>query len=269
MASVLEFERASATLSDTANMVFKLRNPVATQKLQDDITVLRKQSTTFYDSEISRLMDMVQYLQASQIRTRNMLDHAQYARSPIARLLIENLSLIFLFVNNNPPKLVLGEMTRNHKAAHADVAGLRHVCREWKHIVASIPELHHIVVNIDPYWSPPRTNFWLNAHFIESTDDTPIDWVIHPWEFHDGFHDTYSSKRCECEWTNNWNSDMVFRNEGVYEQMFPAVDNVALKKYMFVNNTITKTNNDSETEPECRQSGYQQMKEEYSGLQAK
>ncbi|KIY51738.1 hypothetical protein FISHEDRAFT_70470 [Fistulina hepatica ATCC 64428] len=106
-ASALKFEHASASLSDTANrMSFKLRNPVATQKLQDDITALRKQSTTFYDSEISRLMDMVQYLQASQIRTRNMLDHAQYARSPTARLPIELLSLIFLLVNNNPPTLV-------------------------------------------------------------------------------------------------------------------------------------------------------------------
>ncbi|KIY44266.1 hypothetical protein FISHEDRAFT_78174 [Fistulina hepatica ATCC 64428] len=199
----MRFERVSASLSDTAyaRVNMALWDHVAAQKLHDDITVLRKQSTTFYESEISRLMDMVQRLQDSHVMTRNTLDHAQYAHSSIACLPIEVLSLIFLFVNNNPPTLVRdSDMTMNGDIAeHADTADLRHVCREWKHVVASLPELHRVVVNIEPF-SPPRTNFWLNTYFIESTDDTPIDWVVHPWDFHDESHEAYAWKRCECQW---------------------------------------------------------------------
>ncbi|KIY44263.1 hypothetical protein FISHEDRAFT_78170 [Fistulina hepatica ATCC 64428] len=87
-------------------------------------------------------------------------------------------------------------------AEHADTADLRHVCREWKHVVASLPELHRVVVNIAPRFFPPWTNFWLNTYFIESTDDTPIV-VIHSWDFHDDSQDVCSWKRCECGWCAN------------------------------------------------------------------
>ncbi|KIY52095.1 hypothetical protein FISHEDRAFT_70327 [Fistulina hepatica ATCC 64428] len=50
--------------------------------------------------------------------------------------------------------------------------------------------------------SPPHFQSFTTSSSTSNQyiDDTPIDWVIHPCQFHDELHEAYPSKRRECEW---------------------------------------------------------------------